>query len=136
MSLIRILTNVYSAAHVPEGYRDLLGSKDSILSEYYPLDFQLDSNGKKQEWKAVVLLKHIDLDILLRVLQPRWADRSRWSLEERQRNEHGIGKLCVYRSHPLFRRLMPIHRDPRRTEVSFFFPAYLYYLANFCEISR
>lgn len=32
----------------------------SLIKKYYPMDFQTDLNGKKQEWEAVVLVPFID----------------------------------------------------------------------------
>jgi 5'-3' exoribonuclease 1 len=39
-------------------------SSSSII-EFYPHDFELDLNGKKQDWEAIVLIPFIDEQRLL-----------------------------------------------------------------------
>lgn len=34
---------------------------DSPILDFYPLNFKLDAEGKRQDWEAVVLLKFIDV---------------------------------------------------------------------------
>jgi len=53
------------------------------LKFYYPLDFEIDLNGHKQEWKGVVKLPFMDLKVLCRALDPLWDDENRWIAEER-----------------------------------------------------
>lgn len=45
---------------LPKCYHDLMTAENSLISKYYPEDFQTDLNGKKQEWEAVVLVPFID----------------------------------------------------------------------------
>ena len=39
---------------VPTIYHDLMTSPESPIIDFYPRDFDLDMNGKKMEWEAVV----------------------------------------------------------------------------------
>jgi 5'-3' exoribonuclease 1 len=41
----------------------------SPIVDFYPYDFQLDLNGKKQDWEAVVLIPFIDEKRLLEALK-------------------------------------------------------------------
>lgn len=71
---------------LPIAYHSLMTETNSKLIEYYPVDFETDLNGKKQEWEAVVLIPFIDEDRLLDAMNdcaPQLSD------SERQRNIHG-----------------------------------------------
>lgn len=45
---------------MPEAYHELMTSDRSEVIDFYPVDFDTDLNGKKQEWEAVVLIPFID----------------------------------------------------------------------------
>jgi 5'-3' exoribonuclease 1 len=40
----------------------------SPIIDFYPTDFELDMNGKKQDWEAVVKIPFIDQDRLLKAM--------------------------------------------------------------------
>lgn len=40
-------------------------SEHSLIKDFYPETFELDMNGKKQEWEAIVKIPFIDEDRLL-----------------------------------------------------------------------
>ncbi|KAI9781935.1 MAG: hypothetical protein M1835_004143 [Candelina submexicana] len=72
---------------VPTPYHDLMTSIDSPIIDFYPRDFELDMNGKKMEWEAVVKIPFIDENRLL----PAMATKEHLlSQEERARNEFGV----------------------------------------------
>ncbi len=45
-------------------------NEDSIVKDFYPINFQTDLNGKDQEWEAVVLIPFIDEGRLLEAMRP------------------------------------------------------------------
>ena len=49
-----------SKSLLPRAYQGLMLNEDSVLKEFYPVDFTTDLNGKQQDWEAVVLIPFID----------------------------------------------------------------------------
>lgn len=72
---------------VPTAYHDLMTSPDSPIIDFYPRDFELDMNGKKMEWEAVVKIPFIDEKRLLSAM----ATRDHLLTEdEKRRNSFGV----------------------------------------------
>lgn len=66
------LMSVFPAASgdaLPKPWRDLMQNKDSQIYDFYPTNFKVDLNGKKQAWQGVSLLPFIDEDRLFRTLK-------------------------------------------------------------------
>jgi 5'-3' exonuclease len=53
-----------SSEILPVACRDLLLSDDSSISDFYPLKFEIDLEGKRQEWEGHPILPFIDVDRL------------------------------------------------------------------------
>ena len=87
-----------SAHNVPAEYAKLMTDPNSPLHDQYPIDFELDMNGKKYAWQAIALLPWIDENKLLH--EARKAETSLDELEK-IRNSHGNELLYVHTSHPL-----------------------------------
>ncbi|KAF7374113.1 5'-3' exoribonuclease 1 [Mycena sanguinolenta] len=49
-----------SREHIPMAYQDLMTSGASPIIDFYPVEFELDLNGKKQDWEAIVKIPFID----------------------------------------------------------------------------
>lgn len=76
-----------SKSIVPVAYHDLMTDKESPIHDFYPRDFDLDMNGKKMEWEAVVKIPFIDERRLL----PAMATKDHLLTDdERRRNEFGV----------------------------------------------
>lgn len=78
---------------VPAVYHDLMTNPDSPIIDFYPRDFDLDMNGKKMEWEAVVKIPFIDEVRLLGAMKPK---DSLLSPHEKERNEFGVSLKFTY----------------------------------------
>ena len=77
-----------SSALVPKPYRFLMTSPDSPVLDFYPVDFEVDMNGKKNPWEGVNLLPFIEIDRLLNAIEGHCPD-SKLTPAERSRNRKG-----------------------------------------------
>lgn len=78
---------------VPTVYHELMTDPKSPIIDFYPRDFELDMNGKKMEWEAVVKIPFIDEERLLAAMAPKNALLSE---VEKQRNEFGVTLKFAY----------------------------------------
>ena len=78
---------------VPTSYHDLMTNPDSPIIDFYPREFELDMNGKKMEWEAVVKIPFIDEQRLLKAMKTK---DHLLSNDERARNEFGVSLKFTY----------------------------------------
>ncbi|KAL1959442.1 hypothetical protein VTO42DRAFT_2245 [Malbranchea cinnamomea] len=78
---------------VPAAYRDLMTSPESPIIDFYPREFELDMNGKKMEWEAVVKIPFIEEERLLKAMATK---EHLLTPEERKRNEFGVTLKFTY----------------------------------------
>ncbi|KAL8679306.1 MAG: hypothetical protein Q9186_004399 [Xanthomendoza sp. 1 TL-2023] len=78
---------------VPTSYHDLMTNPASPIIDFYPRDFELDMNGKKMEWEAVVKIPFIDEERLLSAMESKEYLLSK---EERERNDFGVTLKFTY----------------------------------------
>ena len=88
----------FSKDLVPKAFRDLMvktspGSAPSPILDFYPTEFRLDMNGKKNDWEAIVLIPFIQEDRLLAAMHER---QHLLTNEERKRNQFGNTWLYHY----------------------------------------
>ena len=72
---------------VPTVYHELMTDPKSPIMDFYPRDFELDMNGKKMEWEAVVKVPFIDEKRLLLAMAPK---NKLLSEAEAKRNDFGV----------------------------------------------
>ena len=84
---------------IPPSFHPLMTDEDSDIIDFYPDDFDLDLNGKKQSWKAIVLLPFIDEKRLLDAMATKYPLLTE---EEHARNERGKDALLLSDKHPLY----------------------------------
>lgn len=82
-----------SKAIVPEVYWPLMTDPRSPIIDFYPRHFELDMNGKKMEWEAIVKIPFIDEKRLLEAMEPLNALLSD---EEKARNDFGVALKFTY----------------------------------------
>ncbi|KAH6892271.1 XRN 5'-3' exonuclease N-terminus-domain-containing protein [Thelonectria olida] len=78
---------------VPTAYHDLMTNPDSPIIDFYPRDFELDMNGKKQDWEAVVKIPFIDEKRLLSAMQTK---NDLLSDAEKSRNGFNVALKFTY----------------------------------------
>lgn len=77
-----------SAQFLPEPMRDLMTNPYSPVVDFYPSEFTVDMNGKRNDWEAVVIVPFIDEKRLLKEVNS--IDREREMTDmERKRDETG-----------------------------------------------
>lgn len=87
---------------IPKAFHPLMTEEDSDIVDFYPEDFDLDLNGKKQSWKAVVLLPFIDEKRLLSAMATKYPLLTD---DEHARNELGKDALIISDQNPLYEDL-------------------------------
>lgn len=80
---------------VPKCYQWLMLSDSSPLKEYYPSEFAIDQDGKKNPWEAVVLLAFIDENRLLEAEKIHCPAHNLTAAELR-RNQFGLIRSYVF----------------------------------------
>lgn len=78
---------------LPAAYHELMTSPESPIIDFYPREFELDLNGKKMEWEAVVKIPFIDEKRLLEALATK---EHLLTPAERARNEFGVTLKFTY----------------------------------------
>uniref|UniRef100_A0A7S2RDX7 5'-3' exoribonuclease 1 n=1 Tax=Mucochytrium quahogii TaxID=96639 RepID=A0A7S2RDX7_9STRA len=77
-----------SAKFLPECYRELMILNTSPLKDFYPNEFKVDMNGKRNPWEGVNLLPFIDEARLYDAVKENCPD-SKLTQAERDRNSFG-----------------------------------------------
>jgi len=80
-----------SAGALPESWRKLMSDPESPIIDFYPTNFKIDMNGKKQSYLGVALLPFIDEARLFKALETVYP---KLSAEELTRNSYG--KEMIY----------------------------------------
>jgi len=78
---------------VPQVYWDLMTNPESPIYDFYPRDFELDMNGKKMDWEAVVKIPFIDEARLLAAMAPK---NKLLAKDEDDRNQFGVAIKFTY----------------------------------------
>ena len=65
---VHITTFSYHVLYSKTCPQDLMYDDNSPILDFYPLEFEQDLNGKKQEWEAVVKIPFIDETRLLKAM--------------------------------------------------------------------
>ena len=87
---------------------------ESPILDFYPLDFEIDMNGKKMVWQAVALLPFIDEARLLGAMGTKYPGLTE---EEQRRNKWGSNAIFVSDTHPLFPTMEGLYGKRKSTDV-------------------
>ncbi|KAH3732989.1 5'-3' exoribonuclease 2 [Pelomyxa schiedti] len=105
-----------SAHCLPACYASLMSDPKSPIIDFYPLDFAVDSDGKKAAWLGVVLLPFIDEE---RLVQTLGMFENQLSEEERYRNRrYGNDVLYSHKSHPVAETAIQMYNAVRSSTSS------------------
>jgi 5'-3' exoribonuclease 2 len=88
---------------IPTPFHSLMTDADSDIVDFYPEEFELDMNGAKQPWKAVVLLPFIDEKRLLKAMGTKYP---LLTADEHARNERGQDALLISDQNSLYEQLV------------------------------
>lgn len=103
------LMGVFPAASgnfIPPTWRNLMSNPESPIIDFYPLDFQIDLNGKKYAWQGVALLPFVDEKRLLSALSEVYSDLTE---SEKMRNSRGKDRLFLRQGNPVFDFLVGLY---------------------------
>lgn len=84
---------------LPAVFHPLMTEDESPIKEFYPVDFEVDLNGKKFAWQGVALLPFIDERRLLDAMHTKYPLLSQ---DEQRRNAFGTEALIFSTQHPLY----------------------------------
>lgn len=84
-----------SKSIVPTVYWDLMTKSESPIIDFYPRDFELDMNGKKMDWEAVIKIPFIDEKRLLDAMATK---NEQLSDDEKGRNGFDVPIKFTYSS--------------------------------------
>ncbi|XP_022087576.1 5'-3' exoribonuclease 2-like isoform X2 [Acanthaster planci] len=95
-----------SGNFLPPSWRELMGSIDSPIIDFYPTNFRIDLNGKKYAWQGVALLPFVDEKRLLDTLKEVYPNLTK---DEKKRNSLGPDRLFVHKNNALFSFLKELY---------------------------
>ncbi|KAK9279110.1 hypothetical protein L1049_012785 [Liquidambar formosana] len=96
-----------SAHALPKAYQELMTNEQSNIIEFYPSDFDVDTDGKRYMWQGICKLSFIEEERLLletRKLEKELQDK------EATRNVENVDQLLVRSSNNLGSQILSIYQ--------------------------
>ncbi|OLY81362.1 5'-3' exoribonuclease 2 [Smittium mucronatum] len=82
-----------SSSLLPEPLRSLMHDRNSPILDLFPEDFEIDLNGKRNDWEAVSLIDFIDTERVIEAMKPL---KQKYTLEDKKRDLIGSNILFQY----------------------------------------
>ena len=101
---------------------------ESPIIDFYPENFEIDMNGKKQAWLGVALLPFVDEERLLSALAPCAENLLP---EEKLRNQRGNEYLFLGKEHPFFDSVNSLYSEVLPWHIFFLFFFSFFFLSSF-----
>ncbi|GJD08348.1 5'-3' exoribonuclease 1 [Galdieria sulphuraria] len=98
-----------SAWCLPTALQKLMNDKSSPIFRFYPSDFEVDMDGKRNAWEGVIKLPFVDESLLLEAYHS--IPNELFSEEERNRN--ACRQTMIYRRHQMNENVKYIKRKIR-----------------------
>lgn len=95
---------------IPPALRHLVLDDNSPIKDFYPHSFELDKNGKKADWEAVVLIPFIDEQRLLKYVRP--IEENGVTEAEKFRNSQGVELEFFYDPNEYYEYKSPLRTFP------------------------
>ncbi|PXF46409.1 5'-3' exoribonuclease 4 [Gracilariopsis chorda] len=97
-----------SADLLPNPMKELMINPNSPVSRFYPIEFDVDQNGKRNSWEAVVVVPFIDERSLLREVNSIDKERELTDMEK-LRDKTGLENRFHARDYPISEmKIMPV----------------------------
>jgi len=90
--LMGVLPAISAKGVLPDSFVELMEDPSSPILEYYPVDFQIDLNGKRFAWQGVALLPFVDAERLKTAIAEKEGTLTE---DEKTRNQFGVNQLIV-----------------------------------------
>ncbi|KAI8331148.1 XRN 5'-3' exonuclease N-terminus-domain-containing protein [Chlamydoabsidia padenii] len=95
-----------SRSHIPKPFHHLMTEGDSPIIDFYPIEFEVDMDGKKWDWQGVVKLPFIDTKRLLDAMAEVYDHLTE---EEQVRNSTGPSYLYISESHKAYDSISTVY---------------------------
>lgn len=92
-----------SAHALPVSYQSLMTDEDSSVLDFYPTEFDMDTDGKKYLWQGICKLPFIEEERLLAATKKMEKELSE---EEAKRNAENVDQLFMHSSETLALRII------------------------------
>ncbi|CAF1296455.1 unnamed protein product [Didymodactylos carnosus] len=91
------------ANYPPRKWQQLMVDKNSPISEFYPINFDIDLNGKRQEWQGIILLPFVDEKRLHEALESVYLTLTP---DEEKRNKSDYDHLLIHSTHSCYEQVL------------------------------
>ena len=99
----------YSISAIPPTLQFLMTDVDSEIIDFYPMEFAVDTKGKRFAWMGEVILPFIDQSRLLHVIN---AHSHTLTPHDHSRNQLGRQYLYLNSTHPINQQIQMDHTQP------------------------